>query len=273
MLSLSQFIKDEEKYSIVESAASDKYERDVAAYLSSMMGIDAQRPVVPSTYADILVRRNLKNSRSSKMASTWLEVKMNHTDNLGNTRVSYVDGKWTAAKPLDPIKEFAIEYLTKSQETQKFLKEIAAHAGIPDWKNMTVPSTIGLLSKDNAVNRSDMASYFKTRTQYILSVPDVDLGALVTRHYLEAKAQPAHYLQAGDDFFMIGTENPLNVPSDVPVLGAGGKCRGTFKMRIGVRTRFYEVQPEIKILDMGTSPYSVKPGTNKKNPFDSKNLR
>jgi hypothetical protein len=45
---------------------------------------------------------------------------------------------------------------------------------------------------------------------------------------------------------------------------------GNFKMRIGVRSSasgFYEIQPEIKITDMPTSPYSLKPGTLKKNPF------
>jgi hypothetical protein len=266
MLSFLTFIDDSS--TIIESAASDKYEQDVAEYLNSMIGLDAQRPKVSPKYADVLVRRTLKGSKSSKMASSWLEVKMNHTDNLGNTRVSYIDGKWTAAQPLDPIKNFAIEYLTKSKETQQFLQNIAKHAGISDWKNMTVPSTKGGLSKDNAVTRDQMADYFKNRTQYILNVPDVDLGELVTNHYLQAKLAPAHYLQAGDDFFMIGTANPLDVPKDVPVLGAGGKCRGTFKMRIGVRTQFYEVQPEIKILNMGNSEYSVKPGTKKKNPFE-----
>ena len=41
-------------------------------------------------------------------------------------------------------------------------------------------------------------------------------------------------------------------------------------MRIGVRSAnsaYYEIQPEIKIQNMGTSKYSVKPGTTKLNPF------
>ena len=253
------FLSFHEDHTILESKASDKYEQDVADYINQMQGVDAQRPKVSTKYADVLTRFNGQR--------TWIEVKMNHTDNLGNTRVSYIDGKWTAAQPLDPIKNFAIEYLTKSKETQQFLQAIAKHAGIPNWKNMTVPSTKGGLSKDNAVSHEKMQEYFKSRTQYILNVKNVDLGKLVTDHYLEGKAEPAHYLQAGDDFFMIGTKNPLKLPRDIPVLGAGGRCRGTFRMRIGVRSSFYEVQPEIKILNMGTSPYSIKPGTKKKNPF------
>jgi hypothetical protein len=258
MLTFLTFI--EEDNTILESAASDKYEQDVADYINQFPGVDAKRPKVSSKYADVLTQFN--------GAKTWIEVKMNHTDNLGNTRVSYIDGKWTAAQPLDPIKNFAIEYLTKSKETQQFLQNIAKHAGISNWKNMTVPSTKGGLSKDNAVTRDQMANYFKNRTQYILNVPNVDLGELVTNHYLQAKIEPAHYLQAGDDFFMIGTQNPLKLSRDIPVLGASGKARGTFKMRIGVRSQFYEVQPEIKILNMGESPYSIRPGTKKKNPFE-----
>ena len=101
-------------------------------------------------------------------------------------------------------------------------------------------------------------------------VSGVDLGKLVTAHYLEAKAEPAEYMQAGDDFYMIGTTNPLKLARDIPVLGAGGSCKGDFKMRIGVRSSssaFYEIQPEIKITNMPKSPYSLKPGTTKKNPF------
>ena len=262
MLSFKSFLNEEPEL-LLMSAASDKYEKDVADYLDSFIGVSAQRPVASPKFPDVLVRYNVNN----KMIPAWIEVKMNHTDNLGNTRVSYIDGKWTAATPLDPIKEFAIEYLTKSQETQAFLKDIAKFAGIKDWKDMTVPSTKGALSKPNAVPRAKMAEYFKTRNQYILSVPNVNLGELVTRHYLEAKAKPAHYMQAGDDFYMIGTENPLKLPRDIPVLGVSKLCYGTFKMRIGVRSQFYEVQPEIKIQEMGTSKYSVKPGTTKQNPF------
>jgi hypothetical protein len=270
MLSFKNFLNEEAEL-LLMSAASDAYENAVAEYLDNFIGVSAVRPVASPKFPDVFVRRTV-NKNSNKMAKSWIEVKMNHTDNLGNTRVSYIDGKWTAAAPLDPIKIFAIEYLTNSKETQDFLKDIAKFAGIKDWKNMTVPSTKGALSKPNAVSRQKMAEYFKNKNQYILSVPGVDLGKLVTRHYLEAKAEPAHYLQAGDDFYMIGNANPLSLPNDIPVLGVNKKCEGTFKMRIGVRSQYYEVQPEIKIQDMGKSKYSVRPGTTKMNPFGDKQL-
>ena len=247
------------------SAASDKYEKDVADYLK-MSGVDAERPSVSVKYPDIRV------NEYKSVRNTWIEVKMNHTDNLGNTRVTYMEGKWIAAAPLDPVKKFAIDYLSKNQATISFLKDIAKFAGM-NWEKMILPSTKGPLKEPNAVSYETVAKYFKSKSQYILNVPNVDLGKLVTDHYLQAKAEPASYMQAGDDFYMIGTSNPLKLPRDVPVLGAGGRCKGNFKMRVGVRSTssgFYEIQPEIKITNMENSKYSIKPGTNKLNPFKIK---
>lgn len=249
------------------SASSDYYEVAVADGIDALPGVDAIRPSASTKYADVYITMGNKKS--------WLEVKMNHTDNLGNTRVSYVDGKWTAAAPLDPVKNFAIEYLTKDLETQRFLKDIANFAGIPDWKNMTVPSTQGFLKNKNAVSYEKMKEYMSKRTQYILDVKNVDLGVLVTRHYLEAKKEPAHYMQAGDDFYLIGKANPLGLPRDIPELGRPGVCMGSFRMRIGIRGSkpFYEIQPEIKILNMPKSPYSALPSSKKKNPFTNERVR
>ena len=242
------------------SAAADRYERDVANYINSLDDVKASRPAVSTKYSDVVLDFNGKKA--------WLEVKMNHTDNLGNPRVSYVSGKWQAAMPLDPVKKFAIEYLSKSPQTKKALKDISEFSGIPVNK-MVLPSTKGLLKNPNAVPYDLVVEYFKTRNQYILDVKNVDLGKLVTAHYLEAKAEPAYYMQAGDDFYMIGNKNPLGLPNDIPKV----KGTGTFRMRISVRSAssgFYEVQPEIKIQDMGKSKYSVKPGTQKKSPFGAK---
>lgn len=243
------------------SAASDKYEHDIAKYINSLPGVKADRPPVSVKFPDVEI--------TYKGKTFWMEVKMNHTDNLGNPRVSYTNGKWDAAKPLDPVKEFAIEYLSKSKETQTFLKDIAKFAGL-DYKKMVLPSTKGPLTLANAVPYKTVVQYFKTRQQYILDIPNVDLGKLVAGHYLKAKAEPAYYLQAGDDFYMIGTQNPFGLPKDIPNIGQPRKSIGNFKMRIGIRSSasgYYEIQPEIKITDMPTSPYSLKPGTRKKNPF------
>jgi len=249
------------------SAKSDSYEIQIANEINALDDVIATRPKVSAKFADVKLQMGGK--------VTWLEVKMNHTDNLGNTRVSYVNGKWTAATPLDPVKKFAIEYLTKDLKTIQFLKDVAQFAGIKNWKDMTVASTMGLLKNTNAVSYVKMKEYMSKRTQYILDVPNVDLGQLVTQHYLVGKAEPAHYMQAGDDFYMIGKKNPLGLPTDIPELGRKGQCMGSFKMRIGIRGSkpFYEIQPEIKINNMPTSPYSMKPGTKKKNPFTHNRVR
>ena len=239
------------------SKTSDQYEKDVAQHLRSM-NIDADRPRVSVKYSDIKVKIS--------EISTWIEVKMNHTDNLGNTRISYVNGSWIAANPIDPLKKFAISSLTNSEQTNIFLEDIAEFSR-KDYQNMIIPSTKGLLKHNNAVPYERVVEYFKDRPQYILSITDVDIGDLVTSHYLEAKKEPAHYMQAGDDFYRIGPTNPLGLPDDIPSLSG---IKGNFRVRISIRSpksRFYEIQPEVKISSMPNSKYSIKPNTSKENPF------
>jgi hypothetical protein len=238
------------------SAAADKYEKDVADYLAQL-GVPASRPPVSSKYSDILIKRGSQR--------VWLEVKMNHTDNLGNTRVSFDGKQWTAApdkgsNKLSPLKQFCVDTLNGSRDAKKFLDDLAKFANM---REIQVPTTLGGLKDPKAVPLDVMKDFFKSRNRYILKIPNVDLGKLVTDHYLEGKAEPAYYMQAGDDFYLIGRDNPLGLPRDIPLV----KGKGEFKMRVSTRSRFYEVQPEVKITDMPNSPYSVMPGTRKKNPF------
>jgi hypothetical protein len=100
-------------------------------------------------------------------------------------------------------------------------------------------------------------------------VSDVNIGALVTQHYTSGKSSPANYMQAADDFYMIGEEDRLglrDVAPDLPVLAGNGD----FKVRVATRSSFYEVQAEVKIKKMSpeNSPYSVLAGSKKKNPFE-----
>ena len=245
------------------SAVSDKYEEDVAKAIDLNENVSAERPKVSVKFADIKIHE-YKGRKIPASAPVWVEVKMNHTDNLGNTRVAWDGKKWTASmKPgkREPIKEFAIEYLSKSPEIKRFLKDIEKFSGI---KNPKLPTTLGGLKEPGAVPLDVMRKYFQTKpNQYILNIQNVDLGKLVTDHYIFGKEEPAYYLQAADDFYMIGNKNPLRLPASIPRL----RGRGDFKMRIGLRTQYYEIQPEIKITKMEYSSFSVKPGTQKKNPF------
>ena len=240
------------------SAASDKFENDVANALVEL-GLDASRPKVDSTYSDVLVKH--------KGQKIWIEVKMNHTDNLGNTRASY-DGKtWSSAPEkkgplkgkMGPLKVYIANMLNK--HAADFVKDIQAATG-----KTKINTNKGPQRRDpNTVSYEEMKEYMKKRPdQYIVTVPNQDLGSVVVDHYSKGgKTEAAYYLQADDDFYMLGKKNPLGVPSDV----AQFKGTGDFRMRVGIRSSMYEIQPEVKVKNMGRSRYSLKPGTTKKNPF------
>jgi hypothetical protein len=246
---------------LVEMSAADKYEIDVANYIKSL-GIDAERPQVSSKYSDVAIYPRGVRVPFSK--AIWLEVKMNHTDNLGNTRVFFDGKKWDASSDeggkLSPLKQFCVDTLNNSADAKKFIKDLEEFSGMSGIK---IPTTLGGLKDPKAVPLDKMKAFFNNRNRYILKLPNQNLGKLVTDHYLEGKAVPAYYMQAGDDFYMIGNKNPLRVPSDVPEISGTGE----FKMRISTRSKFYEVQPEVKIEKMPDSKYSLKPGTKKMNPF------
>lgn len=234
-----------------QSSAADRYEREVADYINSIENVQAERPKVSSKYSDVVV--------TYRDRKTWLEVKMNHTDNLGNTRVSFDGEQWVAASD-GPINRFSLSLLNSSEEAWRFVQDLKDFSGKPQIK---IPSTKTGLQDPDAVPLSTMKAFFEERNRYIIQKEDVDLGELVTQHYLEAKAEPAHYMSAGDDLYMIGDENPLGLPGDLPPVSG----YGTFKLRISTRSRFYEVMPEIKIREMPESFYSVKPNSFKPHPF------
>jgi len=236
------------------SAASDKHEKDVADHLTSI-GIESTRPKVSTDYSDVLMY-----PRSKKI---WLEVKMNHTDNLGNTRVFYDGKKWDVSRKKGtptPLKQFSIDTLNKSVDAKRFVEDLAKFANMREIK---IPTTMGGLKDPKAVPLDVMKEFFKTRNRYIMKVPNVNMGKLVTDHYIHGKAVATYYMQAADDFYRIGSHNPLGLSNQIPMLAGMGE----FKMRISTRSRFYEVQPEVKIMKMPVSGYSVNPGSKKKNPF------
>jgi len=230
------------------------YEADVANHINSFNNVNAERPRVSTKYADVLV--TLEGGERS-----WLEVKMNHTDNLTNPRIFYDGRKWDTTYTTTAAKQ-AIEIMNNSQEAKDFIEAIKKFTG---RKTVKIPTTqTGLRDKD-AVTLAEMKEYFSQPgiNRYITTVPDTNLGKTVTDHYLKGKAEPAHYMQAGDDFYRIGNANPLNLPKDLPLLSG----TGPFKVRVATRSKYYEVQAEVKIAKMPDSRYSVKPGSRKKNPF------
>lgn len=237
------------------SAASDKYERDVADNIDKIPGISATRPTVGTDYPDVKLIYNGKE--------TWLEVKMNHTDNLSNPRVFYDRGSWKTTYKT-PAAKFAVDILNNSAQTKKFLNDISQFSGIP-LNSLKIPTTKSGLKEPGAVPLIIMKEYFNRPgvNRYIADQANTNLGDVVTKHYTEGKTAAAYYMQAGDDFYRISGVDPLGLGHDIPIL----KGMGDFKVRIATRSEFYEVQAEIKIKEMPNSKYSLKPGTKKLNPF------
>ncbi|NDG33540.1 hypothetical protein EB118_26230, partial [bacterium] len=254
------------------SAASDAREKLIADNISALRipGLVAIRPPADVRYAD--VKLNFTNRTVVK--ETWLEVKMNHTDNLGNVRVFWDGKKWgtSTRDGMTPLKQFMVDLLNKGkgkQQADKFLNDLAAFVSPKTKKlnknNIKVPTVKGGLAEAGAISREEMAKFIQRRGgQYFINVPNVDLGELVIKHYNSGKAAPVSYLQAADDFYLLGDLDQLNlkkIHTDIPVVTG----TGNFKMRIGMRTEYYELQPEIKILKMGHSAYSLL-SASKKNP-------
>jgi hypothetical protein len=237
------------------SDKSDKYEKDVAKNIDKIPGVKADRPSVGTDYPDVKV--------DYKSKSAWVEVKMNHTDNLSNPRVFYHSGKWQTTYKT-PVAKYTIEILNKSEQTKKFIKDLSKFSGIP-LKDIKIPTTKGGLKEPGAVPLKILKAYFNqpSKNRYIASKENYNLGKVVTEHYTVGKTEPAFYMQAGDDFYLISNENPFGLNKEIPMLSGFGD----FKVRIATRSEFYEVQAEIKINKMPESDYSLKPGTKKKNPF------
>ena len=257
---LLRLIREEVEYAkkcLMESPASDSHEKKVADGINKMKGIKAERPKVSAAYSDVKLTTN-------SGGVTWLEVKMNHTDNLSNPRVFFDGSKWDTTYHT-PAATFAVKQLNASSEAKDFLKSLRKFMGVGGTKKIKLPTTKSGLSDPDAVSLKTMKAYFEQPgiTRYILKKPGVNLGKLVTDHYTKGKAEPAYYMQAGDDFYLISNTNPFNLPAGIPVL----KGTGEFKIRIATRSAFYEIQAEIKIVDMPTSSYSALKGSKKKNPF------
>ena len=174
------------------SAASDKFENDVAKNINKLPGITAERPKVSTEYSDVLMKyKNMK---------IWIEVKMSHTDNLSNPRVFYHSGKWQTTYKT-PAAKHTVDILNKSAQAKAFIKAIAKFSGIPE-KSIKIPTTKSGLKEPGAVPLSVMKSFFSQPgiNRYIANEENYNLGDVVTEHYTIGKAEPADNMQAGDDF-------------------------------------------------------------------------
>jgi hypothetical protein len=243
------------------SSTSDLFEQKVANDLKKI-GVPAYRPAANTALADVAIKSN-----ATPHGRVFMEVKMNHTDNLSNPRMFFNGVKWDTTYKT-PVAKYAVDLLNASSQWKKFHAELKKYLNV---KQIKLPTSKSGLKEVGAVPLHILKDFVENvrANRYIHIEENVNIGDLVTKHYLEGKAEPAFYLQAGDDFYLIGNKDPLNInkgrKQKVPVL----KGMGDFKVRISTRSEFYEIQAEVKIkkMDPHVSPFSVLAESRKMNPF------
>src|SRR6478609_10950246 len=247
---------------MLESPASDAFEQSVATSINSQFknkGITAVRPPADTSLPDVLVS-------VSDVGDSFIEVKMSHTDNLANPRVFYDGSKWVTTYKT-PVAKYAVDLLNSSDQAAAFINDLKKFVRKDTIKLSTTRAGI---REKGTVTLDQMVKFVTKRgSRYVVTEPDVNLGKLVTQHYTQGKSQAAHYLQAKDDFYMIGNADALGLNSanggKIPTLSGTGE----FKVRVSTLSEFYEIQTELKIkhYDPASSPYSVSKGSKKINPF------
>jgi len=252
-------------------STSSDYEDAVAANIHNaskgLVGIRHKSGIQSMTsYPDVEVKY--------KGISTWVEVKMNHTDNLMNPRFKYV-GEWVVSGVDSKAIQELTQYFNASKDAKKWVDELRSFIKNPKNKytgnpaKMTIHSLVGDRAKDvNSVPLITMKKFLASRpNKNIFKELDVDVGALVTNHYTIGKAAAALYVSSGDDFYRFGNKNPFKFTNkQAPVF----KGTNGITYRIGDRSSNFEIMVEVKIKNtnaMGSSETSVKPGSSKPNPF------
>lgn len=240
-----------------ESPDSDAYEIAVAKHINKNKKLKANRFVAGTDYSDVHIE-------TSNGKEAWLEVKMNHEDNLVNTRFFYDGKKWDSSYTT-PIVKNVLDELNNNVDAKRFIKDLKDFTG---FKNPKLGSSKQFSGESEYVSLEKLQKFFsKRQDQYIFKLEEVDVAKILKTHLIKGKTAPANYIQTGDDFYLLDkNHNPLNLPNDIPIL----KGKGRMAVRIGMRSSKYEIQTEFKFKakTMFPSDYSAKPGTKKKSPFE-----
>ena len=261
-----------------ESKKSDAHELAVAKYINDVLGpasggrIKGHRPPVGTSFADVVIIYKPKNETAWR--SDWVEVKMNHTDNLGNPRVFFQDGKWQTTYDTILAKE-AVKLLNSSEQAKKFVTELAATCNIP-IKKIYLSTTKGGLKLENAVQLDQMRAFcnkWETK-RYICKDENYNVSEIVKKHYAEGgKEEDANLIQVGEDLYRLSNNNAIGFEhfKNIPMF----KGTGLFGVRVSTRSEFYEIQIELKVKKGGSpSDYTLWtkngniPSGSKKLPFE-----
>lgn len=166
-----------------------------------------------------------------------------------------------------PIAKDICKQLDASAEAQYFIDALSKQTGIDKKKLYLSPYKAEIKKADipGIVTLEQLNEYAQNNGRYIMKQdPYVGIDKVLAKHYLTGKAEPAQYVQIGDNFFMLDKRNnPLGF-TDVPTI----KGNGILNVRFTTRSEFYEIQAEIKFSksSLKPSPVSFKPGSLKSVP-------
>ena len=211
-----------------------------------------ERPDVSDKYSDFKITNLITNE------SAWLEDKQTEQDRFMSTGVKYINGTWLFngeqnifTKTLTPIVNSRAQWFIDKYNITEL--------------NQNTDELFETLVKEsnNGVKKG-----------IIKNVIVEGFGKITSNYYNYGKEERCHYIQMGDNFYLMG-ENVLDLPNNIPQLKGNGIvnirwCLDTKKNPDGTRTpkslrtktdTFFNVNTMIE------SNYSMKQGTKKLNPF------
>ena len=228
-----------------EQEVSDKINR------RKIPKLKAETPADDPHYSDVKLTYDKKHT-------TWLEVKLTHSAQLGSTRVSWNGplGRWEAgagASGANPIKEYMLKLLNSGEgktQADDFLKKLTKLMGKTNKSQIIVPTTKSQIRDPKSVTYEQLKEYQALyNTQYFVKLNNVELGSIVSEQYNSGKMEPVSYLQAADDFYLLGNLDQFKLKKihrDIPKFEA----KGTFNFRFSFREpdHYIELLPEIKAI-------------------------
>ena len=262
---------------VTESIDSDAREFEVAKIIDNWLkknksSLRAKRPDASPHYADVAI---IDPKRGDHGWFAWVEVKMNLTDNLANSRIKYDGTKWFSN---GVSQMFCDDFLNQGgkyyNEAQNFIKMLAKILGKkPKDIKLSDSAMPGKLTQEEILKVEDYLSK-NNLSKYIIPDTPVDATRYVSYHYAYDKGGPGDptpvaYMQLGDNFLRFPQKylkknfDPLKFGNAVPVLNINGHLT----VRLSVRSQKYEILPTLKADKLNvTSNYSFAPGSSKDYP-------
>lgn len=240
-------------------------------------GITALHTGASSGSSDVTVERD------GRQAAIEVKYLRNSGANLVSARFRYADGVWVPAGEESGFTRMVIDELNSRPEPALFVEDVRRFVearrlslGQPVPPSIAMPATgedADVLARDpRFVTPGEMRAFMGERkraggNRYVFLDPSCSrIPQLVEGHYRKKGAQ---YLQYGDDFFVIGDQDPLglNDAADPPVPRFDAAC-GRIGLRVSSRTRRYEIIPEVKAAGVPSSPYGIVGRGRSFPPFD-----